>query len=82
MTLTPELVRAWSHRQTGVGFDQLLIIEPTTKPGCDFAYRIYNADGGEVEHCGNGSRCVAQFVVDKGLSTKRVLTFDMARGTI
>ncbi|MDY6981745.1 MAG: diaminopimelate epimerase [Pseudomonadota bacterium] len=81
-TLTPELVRTWSHRQTGVGFDQLLIIEPTTKPGCDFAYRIYNADGGEVEHCGNGARCVTRFAIDKALSIKREFTFDMARGTI
>lgn len=81
-TLTSELVRQWSHRQTGVGFDQLLIIEPTTKPGCDFAYRIYNADGGEVEHCGNGARCVTRFAIDKALSVKREFTFDMARGTI
>ena len=81
-TLTPELVRQWSHRQTGIGFDQLLIVEPTTKPGCDFAYRIYNADGGEVEHCGNGARCVTRFAIDKALSLKREFTFDMARGTI
>jgi diaminopimelate epimerase len=76
------LVRAWSHRQTGVGFDQLLIVEGTTQPGCDFAYRIYNADGREVEHCGNGARCVTRFVVDKGLSRKRELSFAMARGSI
>ncbi len=82
VTLTPELVRQWSHRQTGVGFDQLLIIETTTKPGCDFSYRIYNADGGEVEHCGNGARCVTRFAIDKALSVKREFTFDMARGTI
>jgi diaminopimelate epimerase len=82
VTLNEELVRQWSHRQTGVGFDQLLIIENTTKPGCDFAYRIYNADGGEVEHCGNGARCVTRFAIDKALSIKREFTFDMARGTI
>jgi diaminopimelate epimerase len=82
VTLTPELVRQWSHRQTGVGFDQLLIVESTSKPGCDFAYRIYNADGGEVEHCGNGARCVTRFAIDKALSLKREFTFDMARGTI
>jgi diaminopimelate epimerase len=82
VTLTAELVREWSHRQTGVGFDQLLIIENTDKPGCDFAYRIYNADGGEVEHCGNGARCVTRFAIDKALSIKREFTFDMARGTI
>lgn len=82
VNLTPELIKSWSHRQTGVGFDQLLILETATRPGCDFAYRIYNADGGEVEHCGNGSRCIARYVVDKGLSTSRELTFAMARGTI
>jgi diaminopimelate epimerase len=81
-TLTPELVRRWSQRQTGVGFDQLLIVEATTQPGCDFAYRIYNADGGEVEHCGNGARCVTRFAIDKALSLKREFTFAMARGTI
>lgn len=80
--LSQALVREWSQRQTGVGFDQLLIIEPTTQAGCDFAYRIYNADGGEVEHCGNGARCVTRFVVDKGLSTKHELVFAMARGSI
>jgi diaminopimelate epimerase len=80
--LTPDLVRQWSHRQTGVGFDQLLIVESTAKSGCDFGYRIYNADGGEVEHCGNGARCVTRYVIDKALSLKREFTFDMARGTI
>ena len=80
--LSQALVREWSQRQTGVGFDQLLIIEATTQAGCDFAYRIYNADGGEVEHCGNGARCVTRFVVDKGLSTKHELVFAMARGSI
>jgi diaminopimelate epimerase len=82
VALTTELITQWAHRQTGIGFDQLLIIESTTTPGCDFAYRIYNADGGEVEHCGNGSRCIARFCVDKGLTTKRELTFALPRGTI
>jgi diaminopimelate epimerase len=80
--LSEALVREWSQRQTGVGFDQLLIIERSTQAGCDFAYRIYNADGGEVEHCGNGARCVTRFVVDKGLSNKHELVFAMARGSI
>ena len=64
VALTPTLIRTLSNRKTGVGFDQLLIIEPATVAGCDFAYRIFNYDGGEVEHCGNGARCVARFVVD------------------
>jgi len=81
---TPDAARIkqWSQRHTGIGFDQLLIVEATSEPGCDFAYRIYNADGGEVEHCGNGARCVTRFVVDQGLSTKGEFTFAMARGSI
>lgn len=82
LALTPGLIRTLSDRKTGVGFDQLLIIEPATLAGCDFAYRIYNHDGGEVEHCGNGARCVARFVVDQQLTTKTELTFQMAKGTI
>jgi diaminopimelate epimerase len=80
--LTPELVCKWSHRKTGIGFDQLLIIESTHEQGCDFAYRIYNDTGDEVEHCGNGARCVTKFAIDKGLTEKTELTFAMARGTI
>ena len=80
--LSTARVCAWSNRKLGIGFDQLLIVEPARKSGCDFAYRIYNADGDEVEHCGNGARCVTRFIVDKGLSNKREFTFEMARGTI
>jgi diaminopimelate epimerase len=80
--LDSALIRRWSHRQTGIGFDQLLIVAASSKPGCDFAYRIYNADGGEVEHCGNGARCVTRFVVDKCLADKQEYTFEMARGSI
>ncbi|HWK53224.1 MAG TPA: diaminopimelate epimerase [Hyphomicrobiales bacterium] len=75
-------VRAWADRKTGIGFDQLLLIEATDAPGCDFSYRIYNADGSEVEHCGNGARCVPRFLFDQGLTDKRELTFAMARGRI
>jgi len=80
--LNADQIRQWAQRNTGIGFDQLLLVESTTRPGCDFSYRIYNADGGEVEHCGNGARCVTRFVVDKGLATKHDFTFDMARGSI
>lgn len=59
--LRPERILAWSDRHRGVGFDQLLVLEPTTQTGVDFKYRIFNADGSEVEHCGNGARCVARF---------------------
>jgi diaminopimelate epimerase len=82
LALTDALIRTLSDRKTGIGFDQLLIIEPATQASCDFAYRIFNHDGGEVEHCGNGARCVARFVVDQGLTPKTELTFEMAKGTI
>ncbi|EGG29561.1 Diaminopimelate epimerase [Aequoribacter fuscus] len=59
--LTSERILAWSDRHRGVGFDQLLVLEPATQTGVDFKYRIFNADGSEVEHCGNGARCVARF---------------------
>jgi len=82
IALNQQLIRAWSDRRTGIGFDQLLIIEKASASDCDFAYRIYNADGGEVEHCGNGARCVSRFVVDQGLTSKSSLVFEMAKGTI
>jgi diaminopimelate epimerase len=82
VTLTPALIKQWSNRFTGVGFDQLLVLESTHDAGCDFAYRIYNADGGEVEHCGNGARCITRFAIEKGLTNKQHLVFAMARGTI
>lgn len=81
-SLNREQIREWADCKTGVGFDQLLIVEPAATAGCDFAYRIYNADGGEVEHCGNGARCVARFVRDHGLSERDALVFSVARGTM
>lgn len=70
ITLTPEQIRSLADRHSGIGFDQLLQIEPPADPSVDFNFRIYNADGGEVEHCGNGARCFARFVTDRGLTTK------------
>src|SRR4051812_746598 len=64
--LTPERVKALADRHFGVGFDQLLVVEPATVSGNDFRYRIFNSDGGEVEQCGNGARCFARFVRDEG----------------
>ena len=61
-------VRRLADRRTGVGFDQLLVVERPSHEEAAFDYRIYNADGGEVEHCGNGARCFARFVVDRGLA--------------
>ena len=60
-------IAALGHRQLGVGFDQLLLIEAASEPGIDFSYRIFNIDGQEVEHCGNGARCFAKYLSDKGL---------------
>ena len=61
-------IRRLSHRRFGIGFDQLLVIEPPTCEAAEFTYRIFNADGGEVENCGNGARCFARYVTDKGLT--------------
>lgn len=78
--LTPELVRQLSDRNTGVGFDQLLLVEAPSEPDMDFRYRIYNADGSEVEHCGNGARCFAKFVREKGLVLRDTIFVQTARG--
>ncbi len=69
-----------AHRRTGVGFDQLLVVEPPDGTGADFTYRIFNADGGEVENCGNGARCFARYVTDRGLTDKKDITVSTACG--
>ncbi|MFT8212131.1 MAG: diaminopimelate epimerase [Symbiopectobacterium sp.] len=68
---SPELIRRLSDRHRGVGFEQLLVVEPPYDPELDFHYRIFNADGSEVAQCGNGARCFARFVRIKGLTNKR-----------
>lgn len=72
----------WASRHTGVGFDQLLLVEKAGAADVDFRYRIFNADGSEVEQCGNGARCFARFVADKGLSSKQEIRVETARGVI
>lgn len=67
---SPELIRRLADRHLGIGFDQLLIVEPPYDPDLDFHYRIFNADGSEVAQCGNGARCFARFVRLKGLTNK------------
>ncbi|WP_455820840.1 diaminopimelate epimerase [Pseudomonas cerasi] len=67
---SPELIRRLADRYLGIGFDQLLIVEPPYDPDLDFHYRIFNADGSEVAQCGNGARCFARFVRMKGLTNK------------
>ncbi|UJF25458.1 diaminopimelate epimerase [Suttonella sp. R2A3] len=68
---SPGKITALADRYTGIGFDQLLVVEPTEQENLDFAYRIFNADGSEVEHCGNGARCFGKFVRDQGLCPER-----------
>lgn len=75
-------VKAWGDRHTGIGFDQLLIVEPPQTPDVDFRYRIFNADGSEVEQCGNGARCFARFVLDKRLTSKRSIKVETCSGVI
>ena len=82
VTLDADLVRRLGDRRFGVGFDQLLLVEPPTRPGMDFRYRIWNADGGEVEQCGNGARCFARFVRDHGLSDKDAIAVETAGGDL
>lgn len=72
----------WSDRFRGVGFDQLLVVEKPSSEAVDFRYRIFNADGGEVEQCGNGARCFVRFVVDKGLTEKQEILVETASGVI
>ena len=80
--LTPARVKAIADRHFGVGCDQLLVVEPASRPDVDFRYRIFNADGGEVEQCGNGARCFVRFVHDKGLSAKGEIRVETRSGVI
>ncbi|WP_339806389.1 diaminopimelate epimerase [uncultured Marinobacter sp.] len=80
--LRPEMIRKLADRHFGVGFDQLLVVEPPGMPDVDFRYRIFNADGSEVEQCGNGARCFARFVRDQRLTNRRVLRVQTAAGVI
>ncbi|MGZ2743011.1 diaminopimelate epimerase [Burkholderia stagnalis] len=80
--LTETQVRALANRHFGVGADQLLLVEKPTVDGADFKYRIFNCDGGEVEHCGNGARCFVKFVLDKRLTDKRSVRVEVMKGLI
>ncbi len=75
-----KIVRRLSDRNFGIGFDQLLIVEAPDDPEMDFKYRIFNADGSEVEHCGNGARCFARFVTDKRLTGKNTIAVQTMKG--
>jgi diaminopimelate epimerase len=75
-------IQKLADRHFGVGADQVLVVEKTGKPGLDFRYRIFNADGGEVEQCGNGARCFVKFVHARGLTQKREIRVETLGGVI
>ncbi len=80
--LTAAQLKRLADRRYGVGCDQFLIVEPAQQPGADFTYRIFNADGGEVESCGNGARAFVRFVHEKNLTEKSTVVVDTAGGRI
>ncbi|ASC64902.1 diaminopimelate epimerase [Achromobacter denitrificans] len=80
--MTPERARALGDRHFGIGADQILVVERATRPDADFRYRIYNSDGSEVEHCGNGARCFVRFVHEQGLSDRNPLRAEIATGIL
>jgi diaminopimelate epimerase len=80
--LSATQLRRIADRHFGVGCDQILVVERSTRPDADFRYRIFNADGAEVEHCGNGARCFVRFVREHGLTTKRELRVEIMTGII
>ena len=76
------LIQKLSDRHLGIGCDQLLLVEPPQNPNADFFYRIFNAEGGEVEQCGNGLRCLAHFVRDNKLTNKRNIVVETISGML
>jgi len=82
VALGAEQIRRIADRHFGVGCDQLLLVERPTRRDADFRYRIFNADGGEVEQCGNGARCFVRFVRDRGLTEKREIAVETLSGLI
>ena len=80
LPLPAERIRGLADRHFGIGFDQLLVVQPAASPEVDFRYRIFNADGSEVNQCGNGARCFARFVRDQGLTDKDSIRVETASG--
>ncbi|MCY1348315.1 Diaminopimelate epimerase [compost metagenome] len=80
--IQPKHAKQWGDRHTGIGFDQLLLVEAPNNPDVDFRYRIFNSDGSEVEQCGNGARCFARFVLDKRLTVKKKIRVETKGGLI
>ncbi len=77
-----DLIKKLSDRHFGIGFDQLLLVEPPFDPEVDFHYRIFNADGSEVQMCGNGARCFVRFVIDQQLTNKRDIAVSTVSGVL
>ena len=82
IALSPEQLRRFANRHLGVGCDQILQVEPPRRPDTDFYYRIFNADGGEVEQCGNGARCFVRYVHSRGLTDKTEIRVETTGGVI
>ena len=82
IAFTPAQWQRLADRRFGIGADQILVVEKPRLPGCDFRYRIYNNDGGEVEQCGNGARAFVKFVSEKGLSSKASIRVETMAGII
>ncbi|MCU7373811.1 diaminopimelate epimerase [Paucibacter sp. O1-1] len=82
LALSEAQLRALGDRRFGIGCDQILVIERSATPGIDFRYRIFNNDGDEVEHCGNGARCFVRYVSDKGLSDKRSIKVETVNAVL
>ena len=82
LDLTDAQWRALANRHFGIGADQILIVEKSERDDVDFRYRIFNSDGGEVEHCGNGARCFVRFVTDRGMTDKRSVRVEVMNGVI
>ncbi len=80
--LTPEKIRRLADRRFGIGCDQVLLVERPAADGADFRYRIFNADGSEVEQCGNGARCFVRFIRDKRLTDKDEIAVETLSGMI
>ena len=82
VNLSAENIRLLADRHFGIGCDQVLLVEKPRNPNADFRYRIFNADGGEVEQCGNGARCFVRFVHDQQLTDKTQICVETANGLI
>ena len=82
LRLNPRLMRSIADRNRGIGCDQILVVDAPQTPDCDFRYRIFNADGNEVEQCGNGARCFAKYVRDRRLTGKRRFRVETLGGPI